>query len=51
MVSIDPGVMDLLFFDLWGTPTVDLFTTRLHKKVVAFYSHLPDRLTLLGNSL
>ncbi len=36
------------FIDIWGTPTVDLFTTRLNNKVEAFYSRLPDPLALLG---
>ena len=48
--SLDPGVTNLLF-DLWGVPTVDLFPIRLNIKVKAFYSHLPDPLTLLVNPL
>ncbi len=31
-------------FGMWGTPTVDLFATRLNRKVEAFYSRLPDPL-------
>ncbi len=38
-------------FGMWGTPTVDLITTRLNRKVKAFYSRLPDPLTLPGDPL
>ncbi len=36
-----------LLFNLWGTPTVDLFVTRLNK-VEVFYSCFPGPLALLG---
>ena len=41
--TLDHRVTNLLF-DIWGQPTVDLFTTQLNNKVEAFFSHLPDRL-------
>ena len=48
--SLDHRVTNLLF-DIWGLPTVELFTTRLNNKVEAFFSRLPDPLALQGNSL
>ncbi len=48
--SLDHRVTNLLF-DIWGLPTVDLFTIRRDNKVEAFFSHLPDPLALQGNFL
>ena len=36
---------------MWGIPTVDLFATRLSRKVEAFYSRLPNPLALPGDPL
>ncbi len=47
--SLDRRVTNLLF-DIWGQPAVDLFATRLNNKAEAFFSRLPDRLALQGNS-
>ncbi len=40
-----------LLFDIWVLPTADLFATRLHNKVEAFFSRLPDPLAFQDNSL
>ncbi len=48
--SLDCRVNNLLF-DIWGLPTVDLFTTRLNNKVETFFSRLPGPLALQGNPL
>ena len=48
--SLDRRVTNLLF-NIWGQPTVDLFTTRLNNKVETFFSRLSDPLALQGNSL
>ena len=47
---LDQGMATLLFI-LWGVPLVALFTTWLNNKVEAFYSRLPDPLSLQGNPL
>ncbi len=48
--SLDPRIAHQLFV-MWGIPTVDLFATRLNRKVEAFYSRLPDPLALPGDPL
>ena len=47
--SLDSGIANLLF-GLWGVLMVDLFATGLNK-VEAFYSRIPDSLTLKGTPL
>ena len=47
--SLDTRITTHLF-DVWGSPTVDLFT-RLSHMVEVFYSRLPDSIALPGNPL
>ena len=48
--SLNQRVADLVF-QLWGTPHIDLFATRLNRKVQIFVSPVPDPLAHASDAL